>query len=704
MKLKQRSKTNKACLFPNGIDVDLERIPCTSIAKNQSSIEIVKDAERDSFFFRSLEKQGIQLNQKQIQAVRTIEGPVITLAGAGSGKTSVLTARVGYMLSVREIHPSNIMMLTFTRKAAEEMKERIEKIPGISLATVNKLITGTFHSVFLRVLRSQGINKKIISNERFKQITIKKILKQLKLDDGYEPESILAMIGYFKNHMLSPNDLPAKTPVDKEIKNIYALYEQWKTENNSIDFDDILVIMYEMLLSNFELREMLQNRVQYLLVDEFQDSSSIQYAILQILAAPHNNIMIVGDDWQSIYGFRGSDPSIILQFPHDYSNCQKVILDTNYRSNPFIVGLGNSIIKHNTKQFNKTLLTHKIEGAKPKYFRPNDSEEEADMIINDVLSQIESGEKQYRDFAVLYRTHAVSRAITDQLVLRDIPFVQYNNKNLFYDNSYVKPVLDVLRLAIRPKSDFEALKGVCPLLYISKDKIMDGVLNSYAIDDIEGETKPLLSYLLKDTLTYQQKERVLLALHTLKECRTKKPAEAIQHIRNGHLQYEQFIKDNRRKTISIHKEMITEALDELESSASSFQTVKDYMLFVEKLQAQYEDMKNLQSQEDKNAISLMSIHGSKGLEFNHVYLIGACEGTIPHKSSLEIMDDRIMENGKSKNEILQELLEEERRLLYVAVTRAKEYLHILSPKMIRGKEVEISHFLHEVFLEKSNKK
>ncbi|HDR7255016.1 TPA: ATP-dependent helicase [Bacillus pacificus] len=697
-------KGTNTSFYPMGVNKKEAIIPCTQIANNYSSEQIVKNNEADATFFRNLEQHGIKLNQKQIEAVRSVEGPVITIAGAGSGKTSVLTSRVAYMMTEKQIHPGNIMLLTFTKKAAEEMKERISSLPGLSETAVRQLLAGTFHSIFLRVLRNQGINEKILSNEKYKQIIIKKILKELGLSASYEPETIISMIGYFKNHMILPNDLPNKTPIDKEIRDIYSMYEQFKKKEHLIDFDDILVIMYELLTTNMKLKSLIQNKIKYVLIDEFQDSSTIQYAILQIIAAPHNNIMIVGDDHQSIYRFRGADPSIILGFPADYNQTKKVILDTNYRSNPFIVGLGNAIIKHNTKQFKKTLNTHKQNGSKPQYYSPDNSEEEASMIIDDILSQIKEGKKEYRDFSILYRTHAISRAITDQLVLRDIPFVQYKTKDLFYNNSLVKPVIDVLRLIIRPRSDFEALKGVCPLLYISKDKVMDEILNAYAMDDLNGDTKPLISYLLQTKLSNHQRERVLLLLKTIKECRKVSAVDAIKTIRYGYLQYDQYLLDNKRKTATMHKEMLMENLDELESSAKNFNTVKDYIDFIEKLETQFEKMKALQKEQSVNAINLMTVHGSKGLEFNHVYIIGACEGIMPHKSALEVMDDFILDRKMSKNELIKEQIEEERRLLYVAVTRAKDNLHVYSPKNIRGKEVEISRFLKEAFTKSDDKK
>ncbi|PFJ30586.1 ATP-dependent helicase [Bacillus cereus] len=693
-------KGNKSWYYPLGINEKNGVIPCTRIAQNFTSEEIVKDHEKDSYFFRSLEKYGIKLNERQIEAVRNVNGPVITLAGAGSGKTSVLTSKVGYMMNYKEINPANIMILTFTKKAAEEMKSRISDLPGLSISGARQLLAGTFHSIFLRVIRNAGINQKIISSEKMKHIAIKNILRDLKLADSYEPETIVSMIGYFKNHMIKPSDLPTKSVIDRELRDIYAMYEQWKEQQNMIDFDDILVIMYDLLTTNFKLRELIQEKIKYILVDEFQDSSSIQYAILQIIAAPHNNITIVGDDWQSIYAFRGANPGIILNFPNDYSKVKKVILDTNYRSNPFIVGLGNSIIKQNKKQFHKTLNTNKENGSKPKYFSPDDSKQEATMIVNDIIGQIKDGNKNYRDFSILYRTHAVSRSLIEQLVLKEIPFVQYKTKELFYNNSNVKPIINVLKLAIRPKTDFESLKGVCPMLYIGKDKVIDSIINAYALDDLEGQTKPLVSYLLKCQLTHNQNKRAMQLYKTIKECRGMSAIEAIQCIRNGYLQYEQYLLDNKRKNMTTHKEMLLEELDELETSAKSFSTIKDFIDFIEKLETQYEKMKELQNEHNVNAISLMTIHGSKGLEFKHVYIIGASEGTLPHKSSLEITDDRVIDGNKDKKEILQELLEEERRLLYVAVTRAKDYLHIYSPKSMRGKDVKISRFLKEAFITK----
>ncbi|MGI2743967.1 UvrD-helicase domain-containing protein [Bacillus cytotoxicus] len=263
-------KGTNTSFYPMGVNKKEAIIPCTQIANNYSSEQIVKNNEADATFFRNLEQHGIKLNQKQIEAVRSVEGPVITIAGAGSGKTSVLTSRVAYMMTEKQIHPGNIMLLTFTKKAAEEMKERISSLPGLSETAVRQLLAGTFHSIFLRVLRNQGINEKILSNEKYKQIIIKKILKELGLSASYEPETIISMIGYFKNHMILPNDLPNKTPIDKEIRDIYSMYEQFKKKEHLIDFDDILVIMYELLTTNMKLKSLIQNKIKYVLIDEFQ--------------------------------------------------------------------------------------------------------------------------------------------------------------------------------------------------------------------------------------------------------------------------------------------------------------------------------------------------------------------------------------------------------------------------------------------------
>ncbi|WLR52732.1 ATP-dependent helicase [Bacillus tianshenii] len=676
--------------------VQAKMIPKAAQTNRKTTVELVSPSDNDAFYFRMLEQKGICLNENQLKAVRHTEGPLLTLAGAGSGKTSVLTSRVGYMLSVKEIRAENILLLTFTRKAAGEMKDRITRIPGITQPMLRHMMVGTFHSVFLRILKSKGYDQKILSNERHKQIIIKKILKEMGLKDEYDPETLLSQFSYYKNMLIPPQKLQATTPVEKEVKAIYTSYDEFKIEHHYMDFDDILYFTYDLLTEDDELRTRLQERFQYILIDEFQDTNLAQYEVLKMIAEPRNNLMVVGDDDQTIYQFRGSNHKIILEFPSIFPHTEIVTLDINYRSNPYIVGLGNEVIQYNRERHEKKLNASHTKGLQPSYANPVTTTEEATAVIERIVADVNDGKREFRDIAVLYRTHAVSRAIVDQLVWKEIPFVLHSNKDLFYEQGLVRPVLDYLRLSLNP-NNLEAVMGICPTLYLNRDRTLDFIRNKLLEGELTGDRKPALHYLrdlpqLKAFQKKQLEERIKM-IETLKE---KTALEAIKEIRSGTGQYEAYLQDNKRQTFTLHKDIIQETLDELSESASHFKDLRKYIAFVEKIIEKHYEMENLRKQENPDAVSLMTIHGAKGLEFPVVYLIGASEQILPHSSSLEAAEDRPTEKASSEEQV-NESVEEERRLMYVSITRAMEELYISSPKYFRTKQLEISRFLKEAF-------
>ncbi|HZG72000.1 MAG TPA: ATP-dependent helicase [Chondromyces sp.] len=680
-------------LHPSGKGKQLR----AELAEQRSIHELVNRAEEDSAYFQSIERRGVSLNAEQIEAVRTTEGPLLALAGAGSGKTSLLTARTGYMLAVKKIPAEHLLLLTFTKKAAEEMKERVRRLPGITPTMLRRLTVGTFHSVFLKILYRNGFgDKKLLTSEQQKQIAIKTILKELNLKDEYDPETLLSQFSYYKNTLLSPEDLPSKSTVEKEILEIYRQFELYKQKMNMLDFDDILFETYRLLKENENLTDHLRETYQYILIDEFQDSSPAQYEIIKLIAKPRNNLMVVGDDDQTIYQFRGSHHRLILDFPNEFPQTKIVTLSTNYRSNPAILGLGNEVIGRNEERFIKRLKASHQTGNPPLFIRPDHTVEEASILLDYIQESVEKGERNYRDYAVLYRTHAVSRALIDQLVWKDIPFTLHNHKEIFYENRLVKPILDHLRLAHYP-DDLDALSGICSTLYLSRDKIMNEVVESRFSDRMRGIEKPALHYLenITQVSSYQRgriKERVRL-IQSLKKL---SPYQAIEDVRYGEGGYEEYLKDNKRTTFTLHKDLIQETLDELSDSAKPFKDTLKYLAFIERLVKKHTEMKKGRSAGGEDAISLFTIHGAKGLEFPVVFLIGASDGILPHHPSNEGAEDRISEK-KSKKERITEAIEEERRLMYVAITRAKEELFISSPKTFRNRPMPVSRFLKEVY-------
>ncbi|WP_257140369.1 ATP-dependent helicase [Bacillus wiedmannii] len=685
----------QSVFLPEGY-FEVKAIPQAEIADIYTSKELIADDELDSFYFRALEEKNIFLNEKQIEAVRTIDKPVLAIAAAGSGKTRVLASRVGYLMCIANLDATRILVLTFTRKAADEMKERIAGLPGISKSVLNTIVAGTFHSVFLRILRSRGYNQRILSNEKFKHIIIKNILKKYKYQDAYDPETVLSLISYYKNTFVTPENLPVKTPIEKEIKTIYHSYEEWKADNNQMDFDDILLYTYQLLLEDYQLLELLQNKFLHILVDEYQDISLLQQMIVKMLAYPQKLIFGVGDDGQTVYSFRGSDPKLILDFPNEYPGAKVIKLEVNYRSNPYIVGLGNAVIKNNKVQFKKELRAFKADGPKPIYSSPADSDEEAINIVQSIKSAIKSETRQFKDIAVLYRTHAVSRAIVEQLVLNDIPYIQYGNKDTFYETTYVRPIIGFLRLALNP-TDEEAIKEICNVLYISKEKAISHINRASALDYIDGKVKPLLYYLTSiPELKKYQFQFIIGVIKNLKGLARLNPALAVEEIRHGYIGYEKYLQNNKRGSLTIHQELVKEVLDELTASSKKFKDIASFLNFIDKVILRNKQMEELQKQQNPDAVALHTIHSSKGLEFPTVFFIGVSEGVLPHKSALEVMEDRIT-NKKEMLMKLQESLEEERRLAYVGITRAESELFISSPKVVRNQSCEISRFIKEVY-------
>lgn len=671
-----------------------ERIPQAVVASAQTSRELVRRDEDDSAFFRRLEEGGILLNLPQIAAVRHDKGPLLTLAGAGSGKTSVLICRTGYLLSVRGISPSQLLLLTFSNKAAAEMRERIALLPGVSTADVSRLQARTFHSFFLFFLRRQGLTQDIFSETRRQHILLKQIMRELGLPkDAYPPETLLTLLSACKMNMGTLEDLPEGTTAEKEMKSILSLYEQWKRDNFKIDFDDVLLIAYRMLRERPELLLELQMRFLYVMVDEFQDTNALQYELVKMIAHPQHNLMVVGDDDQTIYSFNGARSEFILEFEKLYPRAKVITLDINYRSGPAIVGLGNGIIRHNTRRRPKTLQAAKDSGSQPRYMRPQTADEEAQQMVEHILSEVSSGKREYRDFAMLYRASSSNRALLELLLLRDIPYIDYGEGQLLYEHWLISPVVDHLRLSVN-RRNFAAMENILPTLYMNREKGMNHIRQMEARQPKQGPLIHLLSMPgVEDFKATKLRDR----LDLIRNIRELTPLQAIRQIRTQF--YDYFIEANERHQATLHRETLKEMLDELESSAGRFDSIPAFLDFIDNVMERNEHHRQPGNKEQGNRIALMTIHKSKGLEFPVVFLIGASEGILPHSSALEgdRLKDRKIAMAANQGASGIAALEEERRLAYVAVTRAKEELFISSPAQHRGKKAEVSRFMLSAF-------
>jgi DNA helicase-2/ATP-dependent DNA helicase PcrA len=678
--------------FNSPLGATEHKAPTARLAENSNSSTIVKSNENDSFYFRSLESAGIYLNKPQLEAVRHKNGPLLTLAGAGSGKTSVLVCRTGYLIRVHTIQPKNILLVTFSKKAADEMKERIASLPGLTRADVNGVQASTFHSFFLTILRSRGCSEEIVSSERQRQIVIKQIMRELRMNDSYQPETLLTLISSYKVNMIWGDDWPSKTEEEKDIKTVFLKYEEWKNRNHKMDFDDILVKSFHLLQENPALVKALQDRFHYIMVDEFQDTNLLQYELIKIIAKEKQNLFVVGDDDQTIYSFNGARNEFIINFDQEFPEAKTVTLDINYRSSDSIVGLGNEVIRRNQKRKVKFLQATKEGSVQPKYCRPATTDDEAKWIVEDIKEKIANGSHNYSDFAILHRTSSNSRAIFEQLMIEKLPFIQYaGNDKLFYEHWTVKPLIDHLKLSINPR-DFDAMDGLIPTLYIGREKGMDFIWN---LEQKGAKKSPLIHLTLFPGLKGFQVEKVKERIKLLKDVKELEPVTVLKRLRQSF--YDKFLETEGKQQATIHKEDLKEMLDELEASAKRFSSIQDFLHFIHEIREQHELMKRGGSSVNRNVISLMTIHKAKGLEFHTVYLIGASEGILPHTTALEAGKiEEVKSKTSTKNKIAM-ALEEERRLAYVGITRAKEDLYILSPAYYRGKKTEVSRFLLEAF-------
>lgn len=681
-----------------------EKIPQAAVASARTSRETVKPEDSDAAYFRRLEEGGILLNPPQISAVRHHLGPLLTLAGAGSGKTSVLICRTGYLLSVRGIAAGRLLLLTFSSKAAAEMRERIALLPGVDAGDAARLQARTFHSFFLYLLRRQGLRQEIFHETRRQHILLKQIMRELGLPkDAYPPENLLTLLSSCKMNMGLPENLPETTEAEKEMKAILTRYEQWKTEHFKIDFDDVLLIAYKMLREQPALLQELQQKYQYVMVDEFQDTNALQYELVKMIARPQDNLMVVGDDDQTIYSFNGARSEFILEFEKLYPNAKVITLNINYRSGPAIIGLGNGIIRHNTRRRAKTLQAAKSSGTPPRYLRPQTADEEAEQIVEHIEREIAGGAREYRDYALLYRATSSNRAVLELLLMRDIPYIDYGEGQLLYEHWLISPVLDHLRLSVN-RRDFAAMENILPTLYMSREKGMDHIRRMEAVQPKQGPLIHLLSMPgMEDFKGVKLRER----LDLIRGLRELTPVQAIRQIRT--VFYDYFIEANERHQATLHRETLKEMLDELEASAERFGTIPLFLEFIDNVTERNELSRQPGLKEQGNRIALMTIHKSKGLEFPVVFLIGASEGILPHSSALE--GDRLKDRKSSKASVTvissaatraaadagAAALEEERRLAYVAVTRAREELFISSPSRHRGKKAEVSRFMLSAF-------
>ena len=597
------------------------------------------------------------LNDEQARAVAHGDGPLLILAGAGSGKTKTLTHRIAYLIGELKVFPSRILAVTFTNKAAKEMRQRLAQL--LDEDADNRQFMpwmGTFHSICVRILRmdgaSIGLDRRFLIYDTDDQVSLmKQIMKARGLTDkDIKPRAVLSVISNAKNEMRSAEDfsMSARGPREQKIAELFFAYEKALKEAAALDFDDLLTKTVELLQNSPEIRQKWQRQFEYILIDEYQDTNAVQYALIKLLVNERRNLCVVGDDAQSIYSFRGADYTNILNFERDFPGTTVVKLEQNYRSTGAILGLANSLIQHNIHRTDKNLWTANGDGIDPKLWQLYSESEEALAIANEIQAQIANG-RQYGDAAVLYRTNAQSYAIERALRQSYIPYKIVGGLR-FLDRAVVKDVLAYLRLLYQPSDRVSFLR----IVNVPKRGI-GAVSVAKFLDWNDAARRDIVSGLLAvegaDNLTARAKRPLLELGKILEELQQEidgSPAELIEKIikRTG---YGDFINDGTPQA-----EERMENIGVLLAEAKAYVDVPAFL----------EEMALMSSADTaaEQQVTLMTLHAAKGLEFPVVFLAGLEEGILPHA--------RVFDSGKADD------IEEERRLCYVGVTRAREELFV----------------------------
>lgn len=602
------------------------------------------------------------LNREQQQAVQHTEGPLLILAGAGSGKTKVLTVRIAYLLA-QGVNPYEILAITFTNKAAKEMKSRVEGLVG---DVANRIWLSTFHSFCAKFLRFEldnflGYNSNFtIYDTSDSQVVIKAALKALNLDDKYYPVgAMISAISDAKNKLMFASDYrkQARDFYQQKVADVYEYYERELRKNNALDFDDLLLVAVKLLQSNAAVLEKYSKRFRYVMIDEYQDTNHAQYLLAYLLSSHWKNIAVVGDADQSIYAWRGADIQNILDFEKDYPNCTSIKLEQNYRSTKIILDAANAVIDNNEGRPEKNLWTDKVEGAKIQHFTAQSEHEEAAFIGDTIVKKHDIHGVPYGDMAILYRTNAQSRVLEEALIKRGLPYTMVGGTK-FYDRKEIKDVLAYLRVLYNPFDDLSLLRIInVPKRSIGASTVSK--LQDYARENGTSLFMTLTQLHLVDTIKGKTKEKLeefgILIFTLVAEMDDKSVLDILEAIldRTGYLA-------QLEESTDPQDQARAENIGELLSVAKDFQdtnptgTVEDFLEQV----ALVNDVDSFEQEESK--VTLMTLHAAKGLEFPIVFLGGLEEGLFPHSRTLMNPEE----------------IEEERRLAYVGITRAEKELYI----------------------------
>lgn len=629
------------------------------------------------------------LNPEQQEAVKHTDGPLLIMAGAGSGKTRVLTHRIAYLLVEKQVSPWNILAITFTNKASREMRERVNSITG---PVAEDIWISTFHSMCVRILRRDGdrigINRNFTILDSGDQLTvIKKILKEQNVDPKkFEPRGILGSISSAKNELETPEDYKAnaKGPYESVVADAYEQYQKQLRKNQALDFDDLIMRTITLFKKVPEVLEFYQRKFQYIHVDEYQDTNKAQYILVKLLAEKYQNLCVVGDSDQSIYRWRGADIQNILSFEKDYPSARAIFLEQNYRSTKKILEAANVVIENNTNRKPKKLWTDNQDGPHITYYQGNDEHTESRFVTGKILDMVNSGKRTNSEIAILYRTNAQSRVVEEILNKSNITYNIVGGTK-FYDRKEIKDVLAYLRLIANPDDDISLLRIVNVPKRGVGASTMDKVAQYATNQDISIFT------------TLQEIEQVGLSARFTKSLRTFGNQMANWTQMQEYLAVSELVeevidksgyRDALRNENTIESQTRLENIDEFLSVTQEFEKAsedKSLIAFLTDL-ALVADIDKLDEDENehKEAVTLMTLHSAKGLEFPVVFLIGMEEGVFPHSRSL----------------FEEEEMEEERRLAYVGITRAEEELFLTNARMrtLYGKTNAnpVSRFIGEI--------
>lgn len=603
-------------------------------------------------------------NEAQAQAIQHTDGPCLVLAGPGSGKTLTIVNRVKYLIEKQKVRPEEILVVTFTRFAAAEMKSRLCLVMGKRDLPVT---VGTFHGIYYGILKwAYRMNQENILSETEKYQILRGVINKERMEIFDEEDfiqDIAAEIGKVKNNRIPLEEFVSEKCSADAFRNIYRNYEQHRKELKKIDFDDMLVLCYELFRSRPDVLAQWQKKFRYVLIDEFQDINRIQYDVIRMLAQPENNLFVVGDDDQAIYGFRGADSELMLGFGKDFPNAKQILLGMNYRSTANIVQNSLKLIENNVERYSKKLEANREGGSCLHIQEVKDPVEEAEYVLEEIQKCKENGIKE-EEIAILFRVHTDARAVVEAMVERKIPFQMKEHLPNIYEHFIAKDIMAYFRLATgaRYRQDFLQIMNR-PKRYLGRDSVAGAKVS---FEDMRK------FYCDKDWMI----DRIDQFEWDVKMLMKMAPYAAIQYIRKR-IGYDDFLKEYAF-THQINRSDLNEVLAEIEEAAKAFSSVEEWFAHVEEYTETLK-VKEKERNRPRPGVRLMTIHASKGLEFKQVFLIAANEGRIPYQKA------------KTDKEI-----EEERRLFYVAMTRAKDFLKICYVKIKNGKEVTPSRFVDEL--------